>query len=45
MSLWDCRRNQINPKIKGYQNKIAKKENETERKINDKDYFEKKWTA
>ena len=44
MSLWDCRRNQINPKIKGYQNKIAKKENETERKINDKGYFEKKWT-
>jgi len=23
--LWDCRRNQIHPKIKGYQNKIAKK--------------------
>ena len=23
--LWDCRRNQIHPKIKGYQNKIVKK--------------------
>ena len=39
--LWDCRRNQIKPKIKGYQNKIVKKY-ETERKIK-KDYFEKKW--
>jgi len=38
--LWDCRRNQIKPKIKGYQNKIAKKY-DTERKI--KDYFENKW--
>ena len=39
--LWDCRRNQIKPKIKGYQNKIAKKY-ETERKTK-KDYFENKW--
>ena len=30
--LWDCRRNQIKPKIKGYQNKIANKY-ETERKL------------
>ena len=29
--LWDCRRNQIYPKIKGYQNQTAK-EYETERK-------------
>ena len=40
--LWDCRRNQIKPKIKGYQNKIVKKY-ETERKIKKRDYFEKKW--
>ena len=40
--LWDCRRNQIKPKIKGYQNKIANKY-ETECKTK-KDYFEKKWT-
>jgi len=41
--LWDCRRNQIHPKIKGYQNKIEKKKYETERKTNTckKDYFEK----
>ena len=25
--LWDCRRNQIHPKIKGYQNKIEKIQN------------------
>ena len=31
--LWDCRSNQVHPKIKGYQNKIVKKY-ETERKIN-----------
>ena len=40
--LWDCRRNQIKPKIKGYQNKIAKKY-ETERKTKKKDYFDNKW--
>jgi len=41
--LWDCRRNQTKPKIKGYQNKIAKKY-ETERKIKQKDFFwKKKW--
>ena len=39
--LWDCRRNQIKPKIKGYQNKIVNKY-ETERKIKKNDYFEKK---
>ena len=39
--LWDCRGNQIHPKIKGYQNKIVKKY-ETGRKIN-KNYFERKW--
>ena len=39
--LWDCRRNQIKPKIKGYQNKIANKY-EAERKIKKNDYFEKK---
>ena len=39
--LWDCRRNQIHRKIKGYQNKIVKKY-ETECKIN-KNYFERKW--
>ena len=42
--LWDCRRNQIHPKIKGYQNKIpVVQKYETECKINKKDYFEKKW--
>ena len=41
--LWDCRRNQIKPKIQDYQNKIANKY-ETERKIKKIDYFEKKWT-
>jgi len=40
--LWDCRRNRIHPKIKVYQDKIAKKY-ETEGKINKKDYFEKEW--
>ena len=40
--LWDYRRNQIKPTIKGYQNKIANKF-ETERKIKKNDYFEKKW--
>ena len=40
--LWDCRRNQIKPTIKGYQNKIANKY-ETESKIKKTDYFEKKW--
>ena len=39
--LWDCRRNQIKPKIKGYQNKIANKY-ETERKIKKNDYLKKK---
>ena len=39
--LWDCRRNQIKPTIKGYQNKIANKY-ETESKIKKNDYFEKK---
>ena len=39
--LWDCRRNQIKPKIKGYQNKIVNKY-ETERKKKKNDYFEKK---
>jgi len=39
--LWNCRRNQIKPKIKGYQNKIAKKY-ETEHKIKE-DYFGKNW--
>ena len=39
--LWNCRRNQIKRKIKGYQNKIANKY-ETERKIKKNDYFEKK---
>jgi len=39
--LWVCRRNQIHPKIKGYQNKIQK----TERKINKKNYFVKKWVV
>jgi len=39
--LWDCRRSQIHPNIKGYQNKIAEKY-ETERKINMTYYFEKK---
>ena len=38
--LWDCRRNQIKPTIKGYQNKIANKY-ETESKIKKNDYFEK----
>ena len=38
--LWDCRRNQIKPKIKGYQNKIANKY-KSERKIKKTDYFEK----
>ena len=40
--LWDCRRKQIHPKIQGYQNKIAIKY-EIERKINKKNFFEKKW--
>jgi len=40
--LWDCRRNQLKPKIKGYQNKITKKY-DTERKIKKMDYFENKW--
>ena len=40
--LWDCRRNQIKPTIKGYQNKIANKY-ETECKIKKNHYFEKKW--
>ena len=40
--LWDCRRNQIRPKIQSYQNKIGIKY-ETESKINKKDYFEKRW--
>ena len=39
---WDCRRNQTHPKIQGYQNKIAIKY-ETERIINKKNFFEKKW--
>ena len=38
--LWDCRRNQVKPKIKGYQYKIANKY-ESERKIKKTDYFEK----
>ena len=38
--LWDCRRNQIKPKIKGYQSKMANKY-ETERKIKKNAYFEK----
>ena len=42
MYLWDSRRNQILLKIKGYQNKMAKKY-KIERKIHKKDYFEKKW--
>ena len=40
--LWDCRRNQIKPKIKGYQNKIANKY-ETERKKK-RLFWKKKWT-
>ena len=40
--LWDSRRNQTHPKIQGYQNKIAIKY-ETERIINKKKFFEKKW--
>lgn len=40
--LWDCRRKQIHPEIQGYQNKIAIKY-EIERKINKKNFFEKKW--
>ena len=39
--LWDCRKNQIKPKIKGYQNKVANKY-VTKRKIKKNDYFEKK---
>ena len=39
--LWDCRRNQIKPKIKGYQNKVAKKY-KTERKIKKNDYLKKR---
>ena len=40
--MWDGRRNQVKPKIKGYQNKIANK-CETKCKIKKNDYFEKKW--
>ena len=38
--LWDCRRTQIKPKIRGYQNKIANKY-ETEGKIKKNDSLKK----
>ena len=40
--LWDCRRCKTRPNIQGFYAKIAIKY-ETERKINKKDFFRKKW--
>ena len=40
--LWDCRRCKTRPNIQGFYTKIAIKY-ETERKINKKDFFRKKW--
>ena len=40
--LWNCRESQINPEITGFKNKIVLKY-ETERNINNTDYFQKKW--
>ena len=41
--MWDCRRNKILPKIKGFKTKICLKY-EIESKINKEDLFKKKWT-
>ena len=40
--LWNCRRSQTLPKIQGLQSKLKIKY-ETEKKINNKTFFEKKW--
>jgi len=40
--LWDSRRSQTLPKIQGLQSKLKIKY-ETEKNINKKNYFEKKW--
>ena len=40
--LWDCRRSQTLPRIQGLQSKLKIKY-ETEKNINNKTFFEKKW--
>ena len=40
--LWDCKRNQILPKIEGFRHKITSKY-ETKKPISKKDFINKKW--